>query len=322
MTAAGARPAQGRKHKPIARIAACSLLAALGVARLTEHLREVPPPAGAALQAPALGAGSAVALPFGQTGVAPAAAGWDETAGWAQGLPPRPGVPRPVARLGSESIRHALDRLGSLARGGDGQAAFDAYEIAQFCAASDAFQRSLVMLPADTDETLRTQLQTQAQAHARMCEGATPAQLGERFAHIRIAAESGVAGAAEQLLDAGLPGPAPWGDAADPAAGQWREHALELVRRDALNGDVGALTALGSLYQSDQLVAQDPAQALLYQLTALEIMKSQPQRFSLGEMQLQQQFALAYQSQVPGQSLDAIQKAALDVAARCCSAAN
>jgi len=321
MTAAGAPPLQARKRKPIAWIAACSLLAALGVARLAEHLREVPPPVKAARQAPVLGAGSAVALPFGQAGVAPAA-GWDDAAGWARGLPPLPGVPRPVARLGSESIPHALDRLGSLARGGDGKAAFDAFEIAQFCAASDAFQRSLVMLPADTDDTLRTQLQTQAQAHARMCEEATPAQLGERFAHIRIAAESGVTGAAEQLLDAGLPGQAPWGEAADPAAAQWREHALELVRRDALNGDVGALTALGSLYQSDQLVAQDPAQALLYQLTALEIMKSQPQRFSLPEMQMQQQFALAYQSQVPGQTMDAIQKAALDIAARCCSAAN
>ncbi len=321
MTAAGARRIQGRKHKPIAWIAACSLLAVLGVARLTEHLREVPPPAGAARQAPVLGAGSAVALPFGQAGVAPATV-WDDAAGWARGLPPPPGVPRPVARLGSESIRHALDRLGSMARSGDGQAAFDAYEIAQFCAAAGVFQRSLVMLPADTDDTLRTQLHTQAQAHARMCEGATPAQLGERFAHVRIAAEGGVTGAAEQLLDAGLPGQAPWGDAADPAAAQWREHAIELVRRDGLNGDVGALTALGSLYQSGQLVAQDPAQALLYQLAALEIMKSRPQSFSVPEMQMQQQFAQVYQSQVPGQTVDAIQKAALDIAARCCSAAN
>jgi len=240
---------------------------------------------------------------------------------WLRALPPPPGLPQAVAELRGEPVRQALDRLGSLARLGHAQAAYDAYELAQFCAVSGDFDRGLVMLPADTDRNLRDRLQAQAARDARLCDGTTPAQLGERFAEIRIAADGGVKGAAERLLDAQLAAQGPSVDASDPVSGAAMRRALELVHRDALAGDVDALAALASLYQSGGIVAQDAAQALLFQSAALEIMKSQPQAYSVPEIELEQQFVSNDESLVPGESRDAIRKAALELAAGCCRAA-
>jgi TPR repeat protein len=170
----------------------------------------------------------------------------------------------------------------------------------------------------DANARVRGALESGVEQAAGICRGVTPAQLGERFANIEIAARSGVKGAAEKFLDTGMPGRLAY-DASDPAARQWAAHAVELVQRDATNGDVGALTALASFYQSGDIVARDAMQALTYQLAAAELMKAQAQQYSPGELALQQEFITGFESQVASDRLAGAQKAALDLVAHCCS---
>lgn len=264
------------------------------------------------------GAGSAAAFPFGR----PASDLADGAEAWTRALSVPPGLPRTVATLGDESLAHALDRLASLARRGDAQAAYDAYELAQFCAASADFERALVMLPVETDRALLNHLQGRATQSEHLCEGATPAQLGEGLSDIRIAADGGIKGAAERLLDTQLT--APIASANSPAASvdsatmSEAQHAIELVHRDALGGDVEALVALASLYQTGGLVAHDQAQAVLFQSAALEIMKSQPQVYSVGEIDLEQEYTTSAQGLLAPDEGESLHNAAVLLVAHCC----
>jgi TPR repeat protein len=199
------------------------------------------------------------------------------------------------------------------------RAAADAFEIAQFCATTGLSRSALLSLPAAASPDVRESLQSSAEGDARNCRDATPAQLGERYADIRIAAEGGVPGAAEKLLDLGLPGELAGDAAIDPAVNDWTEHALELVRRDATTGDVGALTALASVYREGSGVATDPARALSYQLAAVEILKAQPQQYSPYEVALQQEFASRAAASAGRDELDAARQAAVELLAHCCS---
>jgi TPR repeat protein len=306
------------KLKRIVLVGACALCAGLGVFWIKGQAGEARPAALALDHSPALGAGSALAFPFGRGDSA--AAGHDTaTTGWAQFPFAAPDLPDAILAMRGEPASDALDRLGALARRGDARAAFDAYEIADFCTTPDLYRSALLALAVGANGGVREKLDSGAKENAGICLGTTPAQLNERFANIRIAAQGGVKGAAEKLLDAGLPGQLAYADTFDPTILEWAQLTVGLVLRDATGGDVGALTALASLYQSGEVVARDPTQALTYQLAAAELMKAQAQQYSPGELALQQEFISGFESQVAGDQLDAARKAALDLVARCCS---
>jgi hypothetical protein len=302
-------------RRPWAGIATLSILAAIGVACLAQRAgTDTARPAGAQ-RLPALGAGSPAALPFGPPG-ADTAGPFDAASPWARALASSDAVPAAVAALGGEPVHEALDRLRQLARGGDAQAASDAFEIAQFCADAGAFGRALPALPVTTQPQLKAELEARTAQQQRACEAATPAQLAARFEDVRIAAEAGVKGAAVRLLDAAPPGT----EAGDATAGAWTQHAVALAERDAIGGDVGALTALGNAYESGGPVERDPTRALLYQLAAVEIMQAQPQQYSAGEVELQQQFAAGYAGEVPDAMRDPARIVARQIAQHCCGA--
>ena len=228
--------------------------------------------------------------------------------------------PRAIVALGTESVAHALDRLGALARSGDAQAAFDVYEMADFCAIpSDVYRSTLRSLPMEVFTEVRATLESDAEDQIRICSGTTPAQLEPRLAYLQIAADRAVPGAAERLLEAGLPGQPAYNDPNDPIVKEWVQNAVELVRRDAVGGDLDALLLLASLYRSGDLVARNSAEALVYQLAAEELMAAQSQKFTRAELELEQKFTDRHDAAVSIDESNAAKSAALDLVARCCS---
>jgi hypothetical protein len=226
----------------------------------------------------------------------------------------RRNVPRAVLALGKESAGRALDRLGARARAGDAQAALDAFDIAEYCAGANAYRGVLRGMPAAADPQLRAQIETQAHDSAQACLGTTPAQLGERYANVWIAAQSGLPGAALRLLDAAMSGQ-PNGALSDTAAAD----AVALVRRDAMGGDVQALTAMANVYQNGGPVTRDAVQALSYQLAAEQLMRTQPQAYSSFDLAQQREFSAQLESQVSADERNSARKAALGLVAYCCS---
>jgi len=268
-----------------------------------------------------LGTGSPVAFPFAQA---------DFGSVDAPGLPTRSTLwagspaelPDVIVALGDEPISHALDRLGAAARGGDTRAALDAFRIADFCMTADLSRSALLALPPTADPAVLGRLRVSDNQNASVCRGATPAQLDERFANIRIAAEGGEIGAAAALLDAGLPGQASQRDGRDPAIRQWMDRTMAMVRRDADSGDLGALTTLASYYQAGDGVDADPVAALTYQIAAIERMKAQAQMYTPVEVALEKDYLDAYEAQVPREEIETARSAAHKLIESCCAGHN
>jgi hypothetical protein len=300
------RPFGRARHQRIVWIAVCLLLAVIGGRWAWDHAAGKTPPASPAR--PPL-------PPEGKGHPRPA----PDLVASAQPIPSaQPSrLPRTIVVLGSESVSHALDRLDLKIRTGDAQAAFDAYEMADFCAIpSEVYRSTLRGLPIGVFAEVRPTLELDAEDQDGICSGTTPAQLGRRFAYLQIAADHAVPGAAERLLETEH---AANNDRNDPTAKEWEQNTVELVRRDAVGGDLDALKLMASLYRSGDVVARNTAQALVYQLAAEELMAAQPRQLTPGELELEREFTDGYKNAVPIEERDAAKLAALDLLARCCS---
>jgi hypothetical protein len=192
----------------------------------------------------------------------------------------------------------ALVRLRALALGGNVGAAWNAFQIAEFCEAPERDRSALRDVPVGMFTMLRATLEPEAEVNAKICAGVTAAQLSERRAYLSIAADGGVPGAAAKLFDLG-PSDRPSDD--DPADGEvksWGEHALALLQRDAARGDLGALEALEAVYQYGGIAPPNATQALTYQLAVQELMAG-AQKFAPAELDLQRDAAARLSSQLP-----------------------
>jgi len=249
-----------------------------------------------------LGSGSAVAFPFGRGPAIDAAT--------MPGAAPDPGpdadLPPIVAALGSEPAVSALYRLGSQARAGDARAAWDAFEVAAFCAETGPSGS------AESNGPAQSNVAPKLERARRICDGVTPAQLDERYRYLQVAAEGAVPGAAVRMLDlAQRESMAEEGDGTGnrppPLPG---ERAVELALRDARTGDVEALAAMTSVYQLGGIVAPDPDQALAFALATESGMAARAQDYSPGELALEHLLVLEYESKLGAERSVAAQQAA------------
>ena len=268
--------ARGSARTPTFLLTLCLCLAAVHLA--SDCSKSTSTDEAAAPGSP-LGTGSAVAFPFARGDGGQAANDAQQQASLAPDLPPS------IAALGDEPIAHALYRLGARARIGDAQAALSAFEIADFCAhAQDDSQR-------------------------RLCDGVTPALLGERYQNLQRAAEGKVAGAAVRLLDAaeqeGVRSPVDWSD-----------RAIELARRDAAAGDLDALVTMTKLYQFGGSVDADQQQALTFAIaTEGRMVAGGAESSSPGEIALERLLVFTLESQLGPERSDAAHQAAASLLA-------
>jgi len=230
-----------------------------------------------------------------------------------------PASPWPQESVGSESVAQALTRLRTLALGGDARAAWNAFQIAAFCAIPERERSALRDLPVGMFTMLRAALEPEAEANAKLCVGVTALQRRERGAYLLIAADGGVPGAAAELFDFGPSDQASDDDPADPELKIWGEHTLALLSRDADRGDLGALTALQAVYQYGGIAAANPTQALTYELAVQELMASDS-KFVPEELDLQHESVARIESQLSADERIAAEVAAANLVARCCSA--
>jgi hypothetical protein len=305
------------RSRPAAVAGMCIALCVAGwSANLIVHRSLAPRAAVPSAGGGSLGAGSAIAPPFGR-GVAGEASASDSPATPTPNSKPRSSdLPPAVAALGTEPAVHALYLLGARARAGDAQAAFDAFEIADFCAATEASRAILINLPITADGTDRARRQARFDRDSRICDGVTPALLAERYRHVQLAAEGRIPGAAVRLLDAAQPAQTDAGDpdATNPPPAAWAERAIELARRDAQSGDLGALNAMTRLYQFGGVIDRDPDQALVFAVATEDRMQASAEEFSPGELAMQHLLVFEFESQLGAGRSDAAHVAASAIA--------
>ena len=262
------------------------LIAAAWGASWVAHRLDERPVARADRNGVVLGAGSAIALPFG----AGSAGAGDAVEPGAPQSPPDGAVqpsdlPPAVAALDGESAVHALYRLGARGRAGDARAAFDAFQVADFCAGV---------------ERLRAPHEARLERDRRICDGVTPALLAERYRQLEVAAQGGMAGAAALLLEAAGDG------GADPPI----ERAIKWARRDASAGDLGALSAMTRLYQFGGAVEIDTDQALAFAVATEDRMQSRAEDFSPGELAMEHLLVVEFESKLGADRSEAAHRAA------------
>lgn len=235
-----------------------------------------------------------------------------------------PSLPPPVAKLGSESVRDALIRLGSAARKGSPQAAYDAFTIASFCAQREALA-TLVDQFGSNSQANSVESQGIKASHDRIvsvCGDVSPALLDERFAHIRVAAEGGVKNAADMYFTTGPRGIRP--DLLqqlrdDPNVVAWRDASINMLTRDAQGGDVNAIARLANIYSEDMIVPKNLKNALAYQIVVAEL-QGQSNSANKQWLQAMQQRQVASMAQsLPESDRQAAQQMATELLKKCCN---
>jgi hypothetical protein len=102
----------------------------------------------------------------------------------------------------------------------------------------------------------------------------------------------------------------------DGLAAPWVERAIELARRDAQSGDLGALTAMTSLYQFGGIVDPDPDQALVFAVATEDRMQARAEEFSPGELAMEHLLVFEFESQLGADRSDAAHLAASAISGR------
>lgn len=181
-----------------------------------------------------------------------------------------------------ESLTEELLRLDGSAKRGNAQDAMRAYKLATNCELLHTLREDIARNPKrEGAEQMRAALDAKDR-DLKGCEEVPFKLIAERYTNLLLAAKAGVPGAAVLLFGAG-----PNGDAAalssrpdDPLVVEWKNAVLELVTRDAMQGDVDALATLSLAYAQGTVVSRDTSLALAYLEAMHDVKELQTGRLS------------------------------------------
>lgn len=150
------------------------------------------------------------------------------------------------------------------ARSGDVNAAYDVYQAASICAATEDPVANFGD-PAQREQFLQERVDM-----VKLCAGMTPAQIQERLGFLASAARAGNLGA---QIDFYMEGP--YGRAldmeqyaADPTVAQWKQDALGYLKDAGGKCDHFALALLSNAYDAGQLTERDVRTSMAYSIAA------------------------------------------------------
>ncbi|MGH8780229.1 hypothetical protein [Paraburkholderia sp.] len=168
-----------------------------------------------------------------------------------------------IVDLGGKTVAQYVARYEGAARLGDAAAAYKVYLAESLCAAGSARRdstqgdRASSAVPVD-------------QAH--LCAAVTPAEVQERLQFLALAARTGQAGAQVDFFLEGPDGtgeiPSAETDPDSPDVKRWKDDALDHLKDAAGQCDPLAAGLLATNYSSGRFNAQDPSQAIAFDLLA------------------------------------------------------
>ncbi|WP_323122265.1 hypothetical protein [Burkholderia alba] len=167
-----------------------------------------------------------------------------------------------IVDLGGRTVAQYVARYEGAARLGDPDAAYQVYLAESLCAADSNLRHTMpgdraASPPADT---------------ARLCAGVTPAEVRERLQFLALAARTGRADAQIDFYIEGPDGtgriPSSGASPDDPDVKRWKDDALDHLKDAAGKCDPLAAGLLATNYQTGKFNAQDPTQAIAFDLLA------------------------------------------------------
>lgn len=169
---------------------------------------------------------------------------------------------RPVDFGGKDAYDY-IDARAAAARTGDLRAAYEVYQAASACAASEEPLPDFLD-PAEGQAAARERARVRA-----LCARVSPAQLQEGMRFLARAADAGDRKAEVDFFMEGPNGkPLAGADPADPEVQQWRRQALGYLQQAGAGCDSYALGLLSNAYDAGQLGAHDAGMAMAYAIAA------------------------------------------------------
>jgi hypothetical protein len=166
----------------------------------------------------------------------------------------------------AETLAAKVDRLTQSGNNNPADA-FAAYEVVATCVLLEGLHKAVSgAMPSEDTESLR-KAWAQRDADRKDCETLSQRQRVDRFANLTVAVKAGVPGAGLAFYREG-----PAGDQnalqsrpTDPLVVEWKAAAISYVYRDAIRGDINALSAMSDIFSSGRITKPDPKEALVYE---------------------------------------------------------
>jgi hypothetical protein len=144
----------------------------------------------------------------------------------------------------------------------DPQLAYHLYEAEALCAVDLPLVKARAANPNDTNNNAE-----RVKDIIAVCDGMTPAMMGERQQFLLQAAQAGIKGAAISYLFDRPSDPTQ----NNPLPDDWKANAVAFLKMAGAQGDANALYYLGSSYEIGKIVPKDPEKALTYVVASFEI---------------------------------------------------
>ena len=210
-----------------------------------------------------------------------------------------------VVDFGGLTASEFISKWSALARTGNKEAAYQAYQAESVCANNDdpitKFESK-----ADQDESQRDREELQ-----KLCVGVTPAQVQERLYFLSMAAKSGNVKA---QIDFYMEGP--YGKSIDlvanrddPIVQQWKDSAVLNLKAAAQQGEPFAMALLAQVYLAGELLPLDTKMSLTYTVADAVV-----RNVNLSEEQLRKRFG----SQMSAEDFETALQAGKHIANECC----
>jgi hypothetical protein len=213
---------------------------------------------------------------------------------------------RPVDFGGKDAAAYIAERAAR-ARTGDLKAAYEAYQAASGCAAAED------PLPDFFSDADRQAAERERARMRGLCAKVTPAQLQERM---RFLGQLADAGNRDSQVDFYMEGPGGkavdlQARAEDPDVQQWKQQAVAYLQQAGAQCDQFAFGLLSNAYDAGQIVARDPASAMMYAIAS-----NSARHRPLTEQQLRERFG----EELAPAAFDAALQAGASLAASSCPA--
>ncbi|MEQ5841053.1 hypothetical protein N0A02_16630 [Paraburkholderia acidicola] len=173
-----------------------------------------------------------------------------------------------IVDLGGKTVAQYVAQYEGAARLGDAAAAYKVYLAESLCAAGSG-QRDVVVAQSDHASSAVSAVQGDT---AHLCAAVTPAEVQERLKFLALAARSGQADAQVDFFLEGPDGtgkiPSVEGDPESQDVKRWKDDALDHLKDAAGQCDPLAAGLLATSYSSGKFNAQDPSQAIAFDLLA------------------------------------------------------
>ncbi|PRC92922.1 hypothetical protein [Solimicrobium silvestre] len=162
---------------------------------------------------------------------------------------------------------------------GDKDAAFNIYRAESICSRSTDAQRTLNLLPIETEKLILDSTKSYIKDAQPVCADLNISPK-ERLDYLRIAAKAGLAEAAIGFAIENPEGlnfsPEIQIDYSDPNVIQWQKDVVDYLTQPATQGNTKALGWLATMYEGGRLIPRNLQMALTYNLARAQILNENP----------------------------------------------